>query len=253
MASCRRGRATRSEPLGIGVSGVLRPIPSRVRPSVAWHASCHVSGMEATTTHRPPGAVDHLWDATQRVLAVAALVAASPVLLAIAVAIKATSRGPVVFRQERPGRHGETFTALKFRTMFTGSERATRLGVSNADPRITPIGRALRATKLDELPQLVNIASGHMTFVGPRPIPKALDAELRRHIRGFEDRYAVRPGLTSLAQVCVSENGLDERLIADWSMRFEAERRYMRNRSAAYDVLVLGLTFAYVIRKAVKR
>ena len=92
-----------------------------------------------------------------------------------------------------------------------------------------------------------------MAFVGPRPLPKALDAELRRHIRGFEERYAVRPGLTSLAQVCVADNGVDERLIDDWSMRFEAERRYMRNKSAAYDLIVLGLTFAYVVRKAVSR
>lgn len=181
------------------------------------------------------------------------LLLASPVLIAIAILIKATSRGPIVFRQERPGFRGETFTALKFRTMFTGSEHVTRLGVSSSDSRITPIGRILRATKLDELPQLVNIALGHMAFVGPRPLPKALDAELRQHISGFEERYAVRPGLTSLAQVCVGDNGVDERLIDDWSMRFEAERRYMRNKSAAYDLIVLGLTCAYVIRKAVAR
>ena len=236
-----------------GVQGALRAIIRWVRLDSAWYAVCHAGIMESILMNREPSIVDGLWDATQRTLAVIALFVALPALLVIAIAIKTTSRGPVVFRQERPGRHDQMFTALKFRTMFTGSERTTRLGVSSGDPRITPVGRVLRATKLDELPQLVNIARGHMAFVGPRPIPKALDTELRQHIQGFESRYEVRPGLTSLAQVCVSDNGLDDRLIADWTIRFEAERRYMRNRSAAYDILVLGLTAAYVIRKAVKR
>ncbi len=194
-----------------------------------------------------------VWGYLQQVLAVVALVVASPIMLAIALSIKATSKGPVIFKQERPGYRGTTFTALKFRTMFTGSEAATRLGVTNGDSRITPVGRVLRATKLDELPQLVNIARGHMVFVGPRPLPKALDAELRSHIRGFEERYEVRPGLTSLAQICVSDNGVDDHLVEDWALRFEAERRYMRNRSAMYDMLVGVLTVVYVLRKVANR
>lgn len=219
----------------------------------AWHAVCLTGVMEAQKHKRTPRLADSMWDGGQRVLAWIALVGLSPLIVGIAVLVRATSPGPAVFRQERPGKEGRMFTALKFRSMYTGSERATRLGVSNGDPRITPIGRVLRATKLDELPQLVNIACGHMAFVGPRPIPKALDAELRNRIRGFEARYDVRPGLTSLAQVCVSDNGLDDRLVQDWTLRFEAERRYMRNRSASYDLLVLGLTAAYVLRKVVRR
>ena len=218
-----------------------------------WHTRCHRHGMTHSHDDRSKSLADRVWGISQRLIAAAMIVILSPVIVLIAVLVRATSRGPAVFRQTRPGFRGRPFTALKFRTMFTGSERATRLGVSNSDPRITPLGRLLRSTKLDELPQLFNIALGHMAWVGPRPIPHALDKELRHHIRGFESRYSVLPGLTSLAQVCVSDNGLDDRLVQDWSMRFEAERRYMRNKSASYDLLVLGLTCAYVIRKVVKK
>ena len=92
-----------------------------------------------------------------------------------------------------------------------------------------------------------------MRFVGPRPIPKSLDAALRAEIPGFEQRYEVKPGLTSLAQVCISDNSLGDRMIPDWSQRFEAERRYIRNKSIAYDIAVVFLTGLYVLRKAVKR
>ena len=143
--------------------------------------------------------------------------------------------------------------ALKFRTMYQHSESKTRLGVSAGDPRITRVGRILRATKLDELPQLWNIVRGDMRFVGPRPIPLALHEELSRHIPGFEQRYAVHPGLTSLAQVCIADNGLDEHLVRDWSQRFEAERRYIRNRCLLYDLIVIALTGLYVARKVVRR
>ena len=137
--------------------------------------------------------------------------------------------------------------------MLPGSDASTRLGVSGGDSRITRVGRILRSAKLDELPQLINIVRGDMRFVGPRPIPRALNDALEDGIPGFNRRYDVKPGLTSLAQVCVSDNGLDERLIHDWSLRFEAECRYMQNKSIAYDLLVIGLTAMYVFRKAVKR
>ena len=194
-----------------------------------------------------------IWVASQRTIACIALIACSPVMGAIAVAIKAESEGPVLFRQRRPGFGGREIVALKFRTMRTGSEKMTALGVQNTDPRVTRVGRVLRMTKLDELPQLWNIARGDMPFVGPRPIPHALNDELCRHIRGFDERYLVVPGLTSLSQVCVADNGLDERLFRDWSMRFEAERRYIRNRSVGYDLIVLFLTALYIARKVVRR
>lgn len=196
---------------------------------------------------------DVLWGVLQQAAAGLALIALSPVMIVVGLLIRIESRGPIVFRQRRPGWRGHEFTALKFRSMRDGSERSTRLGINAGDPRVTRVGRVLRATKLDELPQLWNICKGDMRFVGPRPIPLALDAMLRANVPGFEQRYSVRPGLTSLAQVCIGDNGLDDRLVSDWSLRFEAEKRYIRNRCVSYDLMVLALTGLYVMRKAVHR
>lgn len=189
------------------------------------------------------------WSVGQRALGAAALALLSPLCVVIAVAIKADSKGPVVFRQRRPGYLGREFSALKFRTMQTGAEAQTPLGVSNRDARITRVGAWLRKSKLDEIPQLWNIATGDMKLVGPRPLPRDLDAELRAKIPGFNERYTVRPGLTSLAQVCVSDNGIDNELIADWSKRFEAELGYIRHQSVSYDLIVILLTAVFVFRK----
>lgn len=193
------------------------------------------------------------WEFGQRVIALVVLVFLLPLMACIAVAIRVESKGPIVFRQSRPGYQGVEFTALKFRSMSTGAESATALGVQQSDPRITRVGSLLRVTKLDELPQLWNIVRGDMRFVGPRPIPHALNDVLCAQVHDFEQRYVVRPGLTSLAQVCISDNGLDNRLVRDWSARFEAERRYIRNRSVSYDLIVLMLTALYIIKKVARR
>ena len=189
----------------------------------------------------------------QRALAAIALVACSPLMLCVTGAILVDSRGPVLFRQLRPGRRERLFVTLKFRSMRSGSERGSRLGVSASDARITCVGRVIRATKVDELPQLWNVVRGEMLLVGPRPIPIALDAVLREAIPGFEERYAVKPGLTSLSQVCIADNGLGDQLVGDWNRRFEAERRYMEKRCVSYDVAILLLTVLYVARKVVRR
>ena len=188
----------------------------------------------------------------QLAFAVMIFIALLPVFAGLFVLVKADSRGPFIFRQQRPGFRGERFTAYKIRTMSAGSERATSLGVTQRDPRITRVGRVLRATKLDEIPQLLNIVKGEMCFVGPRPIPVALDEELRARIPGFEARYAVPPGITSLAQISVNDNGLDEHLERDWRDRFEAEIHYARMRCAWYDLCVLAMTGLYVCRMVVR-
>ena len=190
----------------------------------------------------------YIWAITQRFIALVCLIVMAPVMAIIAIAINLESKGPVIFRQQRPGYQGVEFTALKFRSMTLGSEAVTALGVQGTDPRITRVGRVLRLSKLDELPQLWNIVRGDMRFVGPRPIPHALNEVLCDQVHGFQQRYAVRPGLTSLAQVCIADNGLDHRLVQDWSTRFEAERRYKRNRSVSYDLIVIMLTVLYIIK-----
>lgn len=133
-----------------------------------------------------------------------ALLLLSPVLLGIAMAVGFGSKGGVFFRQVRVGRNGREFRLLKFRTMRPGSEARGQITVGNADPRITPVGRWLRRSKLDELPQFWNVLVGDMSIVGPRPeVPRYVDLytpEQRRIL-------SVRPGITSPASIAyINEN-----------------------------------------------
>lgn len=147
------------------------------------------------------------------VLSLVLLVALLPVLLLIAAAVRLTSPGPVLFRQRRVGRGGREFPILKFRTMHTDAERLLRADpelherfVAGGhklpcadDPRVTRVGRLLRRTSFDELPQLFNVLAGHMSLVGPRPVERT---QLDRDYQGFAAPYlALRPGLTGLWQV----------------------------------------------------
>lgn len=193
------------------------------------------------------------WRIVQRVIAAVTLLVMAPFLLLLCAAIALESRGPILFRQQRRGIHERPFTILKFRTMRTGTERATALGTTSTSSAVTRTGRFLRATKLDELPQLWNVLTGDMELVGPRPLPIALDDELRRHIPSFAARYRVRPGLTNIAQVCVYENQLGDKLVDDWSTRFDAELQYIRRKSVRLDCLLILMTIAFIARKALTR
>jgi lipopolysaccharide/colanic/teichoic acid biosynthesis glycosyltransferase len=190
-----------------------------------------------------------LWAIVQRVLGLASCLALLPLAVVVFVIVKVTSRGPFLFAQLRPGLGGKPFVVYKIRTMLVGCEQDTALGTVQGNPAITPVGRWLRALKIDELPQLWNVARGQMELVGPRPIPVALDAELRRHIPSFGLRYVVKPGLTNVSQVTVLDNKLDARLVDDWRLRYEGELHYIKNKSFAYDVVVLAMTALYVLRK----
>ena len=133
-------------------------------------------------------------------------IAVAPVWLAIwavvPLAIWLEDRGPIFYRQRRLGLNGRPFNVLKFRTMIPNAEKHTgAIWATKDDPRITRVGRILRRTALDELPQVVNIARGDMSFVGPRSERPELHAEFAKSVPGFERRLAVLPGLTGLAQV----------------------------------------------------
>jgi exopolysaccharide biosynthesis polyprenyl glycosylphosphotransferase len=130
------------------------------------------------------------------------LVPAVPVLAVLALLVRLTSRGSVLYRQTRVGREGRPFVMLKLRTMRDGAEEETGpvLAAEN-DPRVTGLGRFLRAARLDELPQLWNVLRGDMSFVGPRPERPAFVEQYRREISGYAERFKVRPGLTGYAQV----------------------------------------------------
>ena len=196
-----------------------------------------------------------LWALAQRGLAALALLLASPLLLVLCLAVRLDSRGPFLYQQQRPGRDGVPFRTWKIRSMVQGADRNAALARATASdaPEITRVGRILRDLKLDELPQLWNVVRGDMAIVGPRPIAASLQAHLEAEIPGFARRLAVRPGLTSLAQVCIYENEAIEHLVEDWSLRFEAERHYLQHRSVGYDLVVIGLTLGYLLRKVLRR
>lgn len=177
-------------------------------------------------------------------LASLGLVASAPLWLLFASAIKAEDGGPVFFAQDRVGQGGRTFRALKFRSMrpdaeaFTGAVQATA-----GDPRVTRVGRVLRATAMDELPQLWNIARGDMSFVGPRALrPGEIEADgggrlvRLEEVPGFEYRIRVRPGLTGLAQV-YARRDLPRR------QKFRYDRLYVGRRSWLLDLRLILLSF----------
>lgn len=148
-------------------------------------------------------------------LASVTLVALMPLLLAIAVLVKLTSKGPALYRQERVGKNGTPFVILKFRTMADGAEAQTGPTLSTTgDKRVTPVGGILRRFRLDELPQLVNILKGEMSVVGPRPERPCFVEQFSEIIPGYRDRHKVKPGLTGLAQVLGTYSTPAERKLA---------------------------------------
>ncbi|PYN96535.1 MAG: undecaprenyl-phosphate glucose phosphotransferase [Candidatus Rokuibacteriota bacterium] len=167
-----------------------------------------------------------------------ALVVATPAMLAIAVAIKVTSPGPVWLRQERMGLDGRAFTMLKFRTMRTDAEAETGpVWAVERDPRRTPIGSFLRRFSLDELPQLVNVLRGEMSLVGPRPERPVFVDEFRRRVPGYMLRHKVKAGMTGWAQV----NGW--RGNTSIEKRVEYDLYYIERWSLAFDVKIMLQTF----------
>jgi exopolysaccharide biosynthesis polyprenyl glycosylphosphotransferase len=171
------------------------------------------------------------------------LVLTSPVMAVVALAVRLTSRGPVIFRQTRVGRNGRVFTILKFRTMHEEAESKTGPVLATPDdPRVTFLGRTLRATRLDELPQLWNVLRGDMSFVGPRPErPEFVDGYVRE-IQGYTERFKVRPGLTGYAQV----NG---EYHTSTPTKLKYDLAYIHNRSLWLDLRILSETVKVMLTR----
>ena len=181
----------------------------------------------------PSITVKHVLD---HVLAAMLLVPALPVVLAAALAVRLTSRGPALFRQRRVGRDGREFVIYKLRTMRDDAERTTGPVLAHeGDERVTRIGRVLRATRIDEIPQLLNVLNGTMSLVGPRPERPELAGALVREIPGYEERWLVKPGLTGLAQV----RG-EYHTSAEGKLRHDLA--YVHNRSLGLDLRILAAT-----------
>jgi putative colanic acid biosynthesis UDP-glucose lipid carrier transferase len=173
----------------------------------------------------------------------AAVFLASPLLCAIAIAIKLTSPGPVLYRQERVTWNGRRFTMLKFRSMPVGSESDSGpVWSRQADPRATRLGALLRRYSLDELPQLFNVLHGDMSLVGPRPERPEFVAQFRQEIPGYMQKHMVKAGITGWAQVN------DLRGSSDLGKRIQYDLYYIDNWSLWFDLRILALTVWHVFR-----
>ena len=172
------------------------------------------------------------------------LVLLSPLMLAVSILIKIDSRGPVIFRQTRIGRNGKVFEIYKFRSMCVGAEK-TGSGVysGKGDARVTRMGKILRATSIDELPQLLNILKGEMSFVGPRP-PLTYHPWKYEEYTDFQKRmFEVRPGITGWAQV----NGRKD---VEWHKRIELNVWYVDHMSLLLDIKIMFMTAFKVLTNA---
>jgi exopolysaccharide biosynthesis polyprenyl glycosylphosphotransferase len=166
-----------------------------------------------------------------------------PMLLVVACLIKLDSRGPVLYRQKRVGLHGRVFSVLKFRSMRIDAEAAGPCWAAERDPRVTRVGGIIRACRIDELPQLVNVLRGEMSLVGPRPERPHFTAQLARVIPRYDERTRVLPGITGLAQVSYPYGASVE----DARAKLEYDLRYLDNRSLLLDLRVLFATVRVVV------
>lgn len=175
------------------------------------------------------------------------LLLASPVLLSASLLIKLTSRGPVLYRQVRVGRHGKLFTLIKLRTMVVNAEAAGAVWSAPNDPRVTSVGRILRATHIDEMPQLIHVLCGQMSLIGPRPERPELVAKFDFQLPRYPDRHNIRPGLSGLAQLQLPpDSDLDSvrrKLLHDLY--------YVRHVSFWLDTRIFLATISYLAGSAI--
>jgi putative colanic acid biosynthesis UDP-glucose lipid carrier transferase len=179
-------------------------------------------------------------------LAILALLLLGPLMLLIAALVRASSPGPALFKQRRYGLNGEEILVYKFRSMSVCEDGADVAQATRHDSRITPLGRFLRRFSLDELPQILNVLEGRMSFVGPRPHAVAHNELYRKLIGGYMIRYKVRPGITGWAQVngCRGETDTLEKM----RRRVERDIEYMNKWSIWLDLRIIGRTAALLLR-----
>ena len=168
------------------------------------------------------------------------LVLTSPILLIIAIAVKLESKGPVIFKQDRVGKGGKVYKMYKFRSMCTGAEQmAGGVFCVKGDARVTRVGKFIRATSLDELPQFVNILKGDMSLIGPRPVLTYYPKLWEKYTKDELKRFDVRPGITGWAAV-------HGRKTNSVKQRFEYDNYYVDNLSFALDVKIFFMTIKSV-------
>ncbi len=248
--------------VAVPTESIEAPVPPS-NPTFALHL------VEATGTYTPPAE----WDVRPRerseivtrvvnvVIAAIALAATSPVMLVIGLVVKLTSRGPALYSQTRVGVDrrfrrkdtddrrvhdygGKPFEMYKFRSMVIDSEADGRaVWATLHDPRVTPVGRMLRKTRLDELPQLYNVIRGDMNIVGPRPERPSIFAELRENIPEYHMRQRVRPGITGWAQV----NQAYDSSIDDVRRKVSYDLEYIQRQSLVEDLRIMSMTIPLML------
>jgi len=178
------------------------------------------------------------------VLSTLILILISPILVMLAIGVKVSSPGPVIFRQRRTGLDGEIIEVYKFRSMRTTDDGAVVKQATRDDPRITPFGAFIRKTSLDELPQFVNVLQGRMSIVGPRPHAVAHNEQYRKLVKAYMARHKVKPGITGWAQV----NGLrgETDTLDKMAARIEYDLEYLRNWTLGLDLLIIARTVKLV-------
>ena len=224
--------------------GIVELGPGRLR--VTTLSGLPLLGISDPTERWLARSCKHAFD---RAAAAVGLLLLSPLLLVVGLAVRSTTPGPALFRQSRVGQDGRIFTLWKFRSMHVDAEeRLSRLRADNkhstgplfkveSDPRVTPLGRVLRRTSVDELPQLVNVLLGHMSLVGPRP---PLPREVATYADAVPRRLMVRPGLTGLWQVCGRSD-------LSWDESARLDLWYVENWSFALDLSILRRTASAVV------
>ena len=209
----------------------------------------NVGGMPVIAIRESPfmGLNSMVKRASDIVLGSIILVLLAPLMLTVALAVKWTSPGPVIFRQRRYGLYGEEIMVYKFRSMWTVEDDGKVVQASRGDGRVTPVGRFLRRTSLDELPQFVNVLQGSMSIVGPRPHAVAHNEQYRKMIKGYMLRHKVRPGITGWAQV----NGLrgETATLDRMEARIQYDLDYLRNWSVWLDLWIILKTVRVILTR----
>jgi putative colanic acid biosynthesis UDP-glucose lipid carrier transferase len=196
-----------------------------------------------TPFHGTTGVIKRLSDVC---LSLGAIVLTAPLMLGIALAIKSTMPGPVLFKQRRYGLDGEQIIVWKFRTMKVQEDGAVVRQATRDDDRITPLGRFLRRTSIDELPQFFNVLQGQMSVVGPRPHAVAHNETYRKLIKGYMIRHKVKPGITGWAQVNGARGETDT--VDKMKRRIEFDLEYLRHWSLQFDLFIVWRTVVQAVR-----
>lgn len=175
------------------------------------------------------------------ILSIIGLIILSPILLITALLVKITSKGPILFKQDRIGINGKIFKMYKFRSMIVGAENIGSRNYSfKGDPRVTKVGKIIRTTSIDELPQLINIIKGEMSIIGPRPVLTYFPCKYEEYTEEQLKRFEVKPGVTGLAQI----NG---RKGIPWDQRIKYDVEYVEKISICLDIKIFLKTIYNVI------